>query len=251
VYVKVVPPAVVPALIDRHAALSGAGLPVPRVLASGDGWIAMEALTGTTLRDRLKQGAGSLPSPDCYRELLDALAGIDLPAATAVRSRIDDAPHHAAMLRTVLPDARGQLDGIVERLAAGPAPRPVGTVHGDLHEAQLVVDDRAVVGVLDIDDVGPGDPLDDVGTLLAHLRFRATTSGDGRIDAYAEAVRSAVTAGHDAAEIDRHVAAVLVGLATGPFRIQQPEWDVTTRRVLDLVDHHLAAAEAGSRIPAG
>ena len=252
VYVKVVPPAVVGALIGRHAALSGAGLPVPRVLAAGDGWIAMEALTGTTLRDRLKHGSARLPSPDGYRELLDALAGIDLPDAMPVRSRVDDAPHHAAMLRTVLPDARGRLDGIVERLSAGPtAPRQVGTVHGDLHEAQLVVDDRSVVGLLDIDDVGPGDPLDDVGTLVAHLRFRAATSGDRRIDAYADAVRSAVAADRDRADIDRHVAAVLVGLATGPFRIQQPEWEATTRRVLDLIDQHLSAVEAGDPVSAG
>lgn len=252
VYVKVVPAASTAALTRRHDALSDAGLPVPRVLAAGDGWVAMEALVGTTLRDRLKQGCDRLPAPDRYRELLDALAGIDLPDAAAVRSRVDDAPHHAAMLRTVLPDARDCLDRIVERLATGSAERRLsGTVHGDLHEAQLVVDDGTVTGLLDIDDVGPGDPLDDVGTLLAHMRFRAATSGDRRIDAYAEQVRASVAAGHDPSEVDRHVAAVLVGLATGPFRIQQPDWDGTTRRVLDLVEEHLSAAEAASGVPAG
>lgn len=247
IYAKVVPPHLVDPLALRHDRLAAAGLPVPRVLAVGDGWIAMEALLGTTLRDRLKSGTGPLPSPDRYRELLDDLAGLDVPGVPPVRSRVEDAPHHAAMLATVLPSQRQRLDEIVERLALRTGERPtgrVGTVHGDLHEAQLVVDDERVIGLLDIDDVGPGDPLDDVGTLVAHLRFRALTSGDRRTTEYADATRTAVLAGHDPADVDRHVAAVLVGLATGPFRIQQPDWVATTGEVLDLVEAHLDAAEA-------
>jgi Ser/Thr protein kinase RdoA (MazF antagonist) len=208
----------------------------------------MEALTGTTLRERLKQGAEVLPSPERFRDALDALAEVQLDGIAPVRSRLDDAPHHAAMLAAVLPDAGDQLNEIVERLVAPTTRAHTGTIHGDLHEGQLVVDDSEVAGLLDIDDVGEGDPLDDVGTLVGHLRFRATTSEDGRIDDYAERVRSALANGHDPADIDRRVAAVLVGLATGPFRIQQPDWATTTRRVLDLVEQHLADAEAPSGV---
>jgi aminoglycoside phosphotransferase len=244
IYVKIVPPASTAQIVCRHVALADAGLPVPRVVATGSGWIAMEALVGTTLRQRLKDGAERLPSPDRYRELLDALSGIDLADVAPTRSRLADAPHHAAMLGTVLPDARGRLEAITERLSAHCSTRTTtGTVHGDLHEAQLVVDDTRVTGLLDIDDVGPGDPLDDVGALVAHLRFRAVTSGDQRIDGYAERVYCALSRDHDASDINRHVAAVLVGLATGPFRIQQPDWAATTHRVLDLIDHDLAAAD--------
>lgn len=241
-YAKVVPPHLVDPLALRHDRLAAAGLPVPRVLAVGDGWIAMEAVLGTTLRDRLKSGAGLLPSPDRYRELLDDLAGVDVPGVPPVRSRVEDAPHHAAMLATVLPTHRQRLDEIVERLEHGSVDR-TGTVHGDLHEAQLVVDDEQVTGLLDIDDVGSGDPLDDVGTLVAHLRFRALVSGDGRTEEYADRTRPAIESDHDPADVDRRVAAVLVGLATGPFRIQQPDWAATTGQVLDLVERHLDAAE--------
>lgn len=243
VYVKVVPPAATAALVQRHTALTAGGVPVPTVLAEGDGWIAMEALVGTTLRERLKDGIEPLPDPARYRDLLDALAATDPSGAVPVRSRVTDAPHHAAMLAKVLPGERGRLDDIVGRLATRAAERRLtGTVHGDLHEAQLVVDDRTVVGLLDIDDAGPGDPLDDVGTLVAHLRFRALTSDDpsGRIADHATAVRSAIAVGHDPSAVDHHVAAVLVGLATGPFRIQQPDWPATTRRVLSLVEQVLA-----------
>ncbi|MFP5488457.1 MAG: phosphotransferase family protein, partial [Acidimicrobiia bacterium] len=244
VYAKVVPPHAVEALALRHERLSAAGLPVPRLLAAGEGWIAMEAVHGTTLRDRLKAGSGQLPSPDRVRELLATLASVEVPGVPAVRSRVADAPHHAAMLATVLPSERARLAEIVDRLAVQvdcELSERTGTVHGDLHEAQLVVDDDRVIGLLDIDDVGPGDPLDDVGILIAHLRFRALTSGDPNVVHYAELTRRAVLADHDAADVDRTVAAVLVGLATGPFRIQQADWAATTRQVLDLVEGLLAA----------
>ena len=252
IYVKIVPPSVTAALARRHIVLADAGLPVPRVMAMGSGWIAMEALVGTTLRDRLKNGSDPLASPHRYRELLDVLGDLDLGDVTPTRSRLADAPHHAAMLGAVLPDASERLDAIAERLSAGASRRPhTGTVHGDLHEGQLVVDDTTVTGLLDIDDVGPGDPLDDVGALVAHLRFRALTSGDQRIDAYATAVRSALSANYDDSDVDLHIAAVLVGLATGPFRIQQPEWAATTERVLDLIDHHVSAIDAPIGAPTG
>ena len=114
-----------------------------------------------------------------------------------------------------------------------------GTVHGDLHEGQLVVDDNAVIGLLDVDDVGNGDPLDDVATMIGHLRFRAATGADPSLEYYADDIRSAVATGHDPGDVDLHIAAVLVGLATGPFRIQQPDWEATTVRLLGLVEQHL------------
>jgi aminoglycoside phosphotransferase (APT) family kinase protein len=250
IYVKVVAPAATASLIARHRALGNAGLPVPSILRSGTGWIAMEALAGTTLRERLKSGSPHLPAPDRYRHMLETLSSVHLDDAAPVRSRLQDAPHHAAMLATVLPAAGGRLAEIVGRLSAPPRRSAVGTVHGDLHEAQLIVDDDDVTGILDIDDVGRGDRLDDVATLVGHLRFRAASSADPRVDDYAVRVRDALSHEFDDADVDRHVAAVLVGLATGPFRIQQEHWEATTLLVLDMIEHHLALADApmGARV---
>jgi aminoglycoside phosphotransferase (APT) family kinase protein len=249
IYVKVVPPAVTASLIARHRALGDAGLPVPSVLRSGTGWIAMAALRGTTLRDRLKSGSQRLPAPDRYRRMLETLSAVHLDDAAPVRSRIEDAPHHAAMIATVLPDAGGRLDDIVGRLSAQPVRSALGTVHGDLHEAQLVVDDDAVTGLLDIDDVGCGDRLDDVATLVGHLEFRAASAADSRVDDYAGGVRAALSREFDETDVDRHIAAVLVGLATGPFRIQQERWEATTLQVLDMIEHHLTLADQPIEAP--
>lgn len=245
VYVKVVAPATVDQLVMRHVALANAGLPVPRIEAAGPGWIAMEALEGTTLRDRLKAGDTAGPSATAYRTLIETLSSVDLSGLPPVRSRLDDAPHHAAMLAAVMPDVRNRLDDLVGRLAeSAPAPA-LAAAHGDLHEAQLVVDDERITGLLDIDDAGPGDPLDDAGTLLAHLRFRSLTAGDTSISTFADEIRGTLCERFSPASLDHRVAAVLIGLATGPFRLQQDEWQSTTHSVVELAERQLDMA--GSR----
>lgn len=249
-YLKVLPAGAGAAVADRQRRLRDAGLPVPEVLAWSDGWVAMEALHGTTLRERVKAAISPWPRPDRFRDLLAALADVDLPGAPPVRSRILDAPAHAAMLATVLPAAADRLESISARLTAaadlvaGCDDRPPSTVHGDLHEAQIVVDDDTIVGLLDIDDVGPGDPLADVATLLGHLEFRALVAGTGgaTIAGFATALRDRLVAGHDPRALDLHEAAVLVGLATGPFRIQQEGWESTSLAVLDRADELLRSS---------
>ena len=239
VYVKVVAPSEVDTLVARHTALRQAGLPVPRVEAAGHGWIAMEAIEGTTLRDRLKAG---LPGPraSMYRKLVEAMASADLSGLPPLRSRLHDARHHAALLSAVAPGLRTRLEHLVEGLEeSAPAPR-FAAAHGDLHEAQIVVDDDRVIGLLDVDDAGPGDPLEDAGTLLAHLRFRALTSGDPSVAALAEEIRVSMFERFTPAALDHRVAAVLIGLATGPFRLQQHEWAQSTEAVIDLAERHLA-----------
>ena len=233
-YVKVLPPAQVAPLVERHTALIDAGLPVPEVVASGDGWLAMTELAGTTLRDLIKGAPGTWPTADAFAGLLTTLRDVALPARAAA-SRVDDAFGHAAMLRLVAPEIAPMLDRVTtaldparERSAARRA-----TVHGDMHEAQVIVDGGQVIGLLDIDDVGVGDPLDDMATLIAHTLFRAIVADDDalarRLTGYVDELFESFAAeterrGHDRRELQLVVAAVLLGLATGPYRVQRAGW---------------------------
>lgn len=260
-YLKIVPSSVVDQLVERHDALRAGGLPVPAIRGSGAGWVAMEALNGSTLRDRLKNGSRTLPDPQRIVEVLHLLTAIEPSAHQPVRGRLADAPHHAAMLAAVTSSStRDRLGGIVARLddvhrshAANPGHALGRTVmvHADLHEGQLVVDDDAVIGLLDVDDAGPGDPLDDAGALVAHLEFRSLTGDAPDIAAYAERMREAMSFEFGRVDVDLHAAAVLVGLATGPFRVRQPDWEATTERVLDLVDEHLDRIDRVARVDVG
>jgi aminoglycoside phosphotransferase len=234
-YVKVLPPTEVPAVVERHHRLAVGGLPVPEIVASGPGWLAMTELAGPTLRDLVKGDAdGTWPTPDRLVDLLGRLRDVELPDHAA-RSRTDDAVGHAAMLQRVAPELAPSIERVMGALATGRrGPNPTrATVHGDLHEAQLVVSGGRIVGVLDVDDAGQGDPLDDMATLVAHTRFRAVVAdslaGSERLTRYADELVTAFAAdaeqlGNDPRDLRLAIAAALVGLATGPFRVQRPHW---------------------------
>jgi aminoglycoside phosphotransferase (APT) family kinase protein len=303
-FVKAVPPSRLVGIVARHEALARAGLPVPAVVAAAvDGWFAMEALPGPTLRDRIKawpcsigDAAMALPDADAFEHIFAGLAAVqldDLPAereiarheegdreeghaaVTSARpTRTCDAAHHAALLARILPEHAGRLGELAEQMrkCAVAAQERVGpVVHGDLHEAQVVLDGRRITGLLDIDDVGAGDPFDDRATLLAHLTFRAiadpattsrlwpyiaglrsamtsrrrTASGTGRtgLDAPWAAARAAVCA----RTLDEVTAAVLLGLAGGPFRVQHPNWKATALAVIGTAEVLLDSRHAAVR----
>src|SRR5690606_11465415 len=55
------------------------------------------------------------------------------------------------------------------------------TVHGDLHLGQVFVDTttrNSIVGLLDIDTAGLGDPADDAAAMWAHLKVTAHQRGE-------------------------------------------------------------------------
>jgi hypothetical protein len=245
VYVKALPPADVPALVERHERLRAGGVPVPAVLRVdvARGLVAMAELAGPTIRDRLRSGRGPLPAVDAYEALLASIATVDL-GPRVVPGRVASGVRHAAVLGAVLPAERGRLDALAGRLAdaTGAARARTGpTVHGDLHEGQLVTGRRrgarAITGLLDLDDAGRGDPLDDRATLIAHLVDRSlhTRGAAGRrVRAHAERLRDAFATRVDPAQLDLVTAGALTGLATGPLRLQHAGWPAAVARRLDI-----------------
>lgn len=252
IWVKVLPAARVADLVHRHERFAAEGVPVPDVLAANadQGWMAMSDLPGPTLRDRVKGAAGAWPNAQAFTELLRWVRSAELNAAE-VPTRTGDARGHAAMLATVAPEFADRLtamvDDLADELAAVAERRTI--VHADLHEAQIVLDETGdIVGLLDLDDAGWGDPLDDFATLLAHLRYRrllAEGPAASRLERYATTLANGFAAecaalGHHPRHLDRVTAAALVGLATGPFRTQQTNWRTTTSQLLEEAEALLA-----------
>jgi hypothetical protein len=251
-YIKALRPADGDGVVERQRLLVAAGVPVPPILRHDRqrGLIAMGALIGPTIRDRIRRGDRHLPGADQYEALFAAIAGVTLPGARPVDGRAATALRHAAMLEAVLPGERASLQRLAEVLepAAERAEHRSGqTIHGDLYESQLVTGrgrgrTGTICGVLDLDDAGPGDPLDDRATVIAHLLSRAGDSrGDPRrrVLAYAATLRDAFTRSLDPPErddLDLVTAGALVGLATGPFRTQQPNWPTAVRRRLAVAE---------------
>jgi hypothetical protein len=49
-------------------------------------------------------------------------------------------------------------------------------------------------------------------------------------------------------DLARRVAATCVGLATGPFRVQQPHWRAATLRLISLAERWAARAERATTV---
>ncbi len=161
----------------RLSALAGgpAEPVIPEVLGvDPDGrFVILSEVRGGTLGDRLLAG--------------DADAPVRVGAALgrwhrswALRLPPVLRPHTAEREREIL-EARlaGLPAGLARRIrraAAIPARwDPVGVVHRDLYEGQILVADR--IGLIDLDDAALGPPELDLGNLLAHLELLEIRSG--------------------------------------------------------------------------
>lgn len=257
VYLKVQRPEQIADLHARHRLLAGAGLPVPRSLGvDARGLVALQALDGTPMRERLRTG-GPVPSAQGLLGLLDRIP----PAVLALPRRpgwADGARHYAAVVGQALgaagrPEQAARAAGLADELLDGlqAALDVVEPVHGDLYEGQLLLgDDGEVSGLLDVDSAGPGRRADDLACLLAHLEVLAAME-----PAHAASTRAQRTRWQaefeervDAVELRLRTAGVLLSLGTGPHRVQEQGWPQATVDRLDLVQDWVAAA-SGERSP--
>ena len=253
-YVKVVLPSEARSIADHHERLRHAGLPVPVVLGldADRGLLVLDALPGRTLRDRLLDQRTDWPTTPAYADLLDQLRSVPLPSgATAAMTALEAAPSHARALTAIVPSEARRLDRVLANVHhdAG-QPSHLTTIHGDLYEAQLLVDGAGrITGLLDLDDVSAGDAMDDAATLLAHLHILqpATRLHREQLARYRRLIRADLVGRHvpgaDRAALDRRTAAVLLGLATGPFRAQRHRWVDEVRRRLAMADALSASRE--------
>lgn len=245
VYLKLVKPHRLAALHRRHLDLVDV-LPVPEPLGvdSELGLLVMRHRPGRRLRDALEDPSATLPHPDVVADLPTTLPA--LPGAATVPSAVQAAPRVADLLRRLLPMETDRIDRILAAIGPDDVSDRV-PAHGDYHEAQLLVDDAGrISGVLDVDTLGAGRPGDDAGTMLGHLAVWHTISRQPeRVASYAVALQERWESRLDGADVRRRAAARILGLAAGPFRVQQQGWPQATSRRLQLAERW--ALSAGGR----
>jgi aminoglycoside phosphotransferase (APT) family kinase protein len=135
---------------------------------------------------------------------------------------------------------------VFERGVELPAATLPVPVHGDLHEAQILVRDGAISALLDVDTVTLGDRADDWALLIAHLDLHALSahgSVSDRVRDYRDLTRAVASREVDEASLRVRVAASVFGQATGPFRVQSPGWATETRARLARAVDWIEAAE--------
>ena len=250
-FLKVVRPGQVESLHERHRLLTGAGVPVaPSLGYTPEGLLALQHLPGRSLREVLRTRSGAAPPPAAILDLLDRLPA-ELMDAPSRRSWLRRVEQFGAVIAASLPGEAERSVQLATAIAAEAGTGPTVAVHGDLYENQLRVRGGRLTGLLDIDTAGPGDRLDDLACLLGHLSVltliapeRATAiSGLGAH--YLAAFERTV----DPVDLRYRVAAVVLSLATGPYRVQDSGWRRATRVRLELVERWLDSARtlAGGR----
>lgn len=227
-YVKVVPPGSVAELHRLHRHLS-AHAPVPDSIGFDPdlGLLVLPPVPGESLRTALRNPDHALPDPLAIVGLAHDLPPPERDAVAT--SPIDRLGHATSLLRRLVPDESDRIDAIVSRI--GPETDDASAPsHGDFYEAQVLVRDAAVTGFVDVDTFGWGRRADDAATMLGHLALLSQGSGEkDRILSFAHRLASIWGDTLDIEDTVRRAAAVVLGLATGPFRVQSEDWERETK----------------------
>lgn len=241
-YLKLVRPKAVEQLHRSHQALAEV-LPVPASLGfSRDlGIIALQSVPGVTLRGVLEDPGLALPSP---HDIVDLPRHIPPPTesskAPSSLARLDDI---GPLLKELTPEYAGRVDELAEAIGGEPGPAETPS-HGDYYEAQLLVEDGALVGLLDVDTYGWGRAVEDAAGMLAHLSVWATMSRQPdrvrRLGAELIEIWDQVL---DPVDLRRTAAAAVLALATGPFRVQTADWPHETAERIAIAEEWQASAQ--------
>lgn len=234
-YIKVLRPKLFADVLHRHQMLLDAGVPSPEIaLHTPDNLMVLRELPGRSLARALFD-----PGDPCTAEqLIEVLDS--MPAAVSDMERrppwSNAVAHYAGMVTSALPELGQELEWAASTISAGLAGYPLGdeATHGDFHEGQLRVEGGHVVGILDVDTIGPGRRADDLACLIAHLstiqRMNPAQAAKVRdllarwVPVFDERV--------DPVELRLRAAAVVISLATGPYRGQEPGWQATTQSMV-------------------
>lgn len=214
------------------------------------GALILPFLYGDSLRDLLLTG-GRLPTPDrvaalseqLHRRSSPVLIPSDLAAdRSAIRRQVDPATALSAsqVVARLLPAEGCSIGRVAEAVigwAEASEPPEEWIVHGDLYENQVLVEGERL-GLVDLDDLGPGDPLLDAANFIAHLLVLGTSgsSAGARILGYRGELRAAFCRRLEAdpAALSWREAYCLLRLVSGPFRVLHPDWPRRTADRLAL-----------------
>ena len=92
-----------------------------------------------------------------------------------------------------------------------------------------------ITGLLDIDTMGPGRRADDLACMIAHLSTmqRMTAEQAAGLTRLINLWLQVFDTRVDPAELRLRAAGVIVSLATGPYRGQEPNWQAETVRMIE------------------
>lgn len=237
VYLKAMRHAPARDLALRHRILADAQLPVAPLL--GDvvhGVVATAGMPGHPLSTFLRYDGGGQLDPLVLVALLDRLPQevLELDRRPSWSDRL---ARYAGAATTALPGQEAAIAGLSARLSGlidSRDPGPVVPVHGDFYEANVLMADGVVCGLLDLDSVGPGHRVDDLACLLGHLAVLPAL-GEGYAGIWETIGHwgSAFARTVDERALYARAAAVAVSLVAGARRPGMSSWTRSAQARLD------------------
>lgn len=243
-FLKVIRPSRIERLHRVHRALAQTlSVPISLGVDTDLGIVALQALPGETLRQTLANPARLLPSAGEIAGMVAYLP--DPPADLIAPSVIERTPRMAELLTAITPELAGRLETLVSQI--GDESQPVSQpVHGDYYEAQLMVENGRLTGILDVDTYGWGRPGDDPATMLGHLSvWGPLSSQTRRVGDLGDHLLRLWDGVVDPNDLRLRTAAVALSLASGPFRVQSAGWP---SEVADRVAIAERWAESAARV---
>ncbi len=226
-YIKVLPPRRTRRVADVHLAVAAVlPAPIPLAVDTSGGTLVLTEVRGRSLREVLTDPDGAVPDAAAVVALQQRLAGVDTGLSRAP-SRPFGVSRGATALTALLPSRSALIAQVAAAAEAAVDPSdPVVTIHGDLHEAQILCAADGTLGLVDLDGTGPGPLLDDAATMLAHVLLvqRWHPSSAARTSAWADAYTDAVDRLVPADRVRRRAAGVLLGLAAGAVGTGRAGW---------------------------
>jgi hypothetical protein len=240
-YVRVMPPAAMAPFLTAGELVSRSGFVIPRLLGhipeQGVVWLA--SVPGKTVRSHIRRG--SPPDPHL---LLDGLAPLWAAEAHVSLGKSRNVPaglrSTRRLLWEVLPE--GKAHPTLHRLLRDLTPfaeawAPTGLAHNDFYDDQMILTPDGRLALVDFEEVGPGDPLLDVGNMLGHLRWMSHFNKKGtEYGAYRQELRTAALErfAWDGRELALREAYALYRISTNSIRNFQDDWRERVETVLSM-----------------
>jgi hypothetical protein len=200
-YARVMRPADVGPILATHRIAAESAFVTPDLAGCwmDGGVIWLTEIRGRDLRRRIRKG--KFPDPMLLLDGLESIWNVPQEKGGIAPFNLRRAYRRALnSFRHNLRDdteSLNVLNKIAEDLRAFVASwRPTGMAHNDFYDDQLLLTESGKIALVDLEDIGPGDPMLDVGNFLAHLQWSARSGNRKRADNcrafYAELRRAAL-----------------------------------------------------------
>jgi len=233
------------AALRRHDILAQSRVPSPAVLAATeDRLVVLAEASGTALA----RAVFSPVPPVAGQQIVELLDSIPAEVAELERRSpwASSVRHYVGIVEQALPALTRRLERLGDRIEEGLAGLPLGLepTHGDFYEAQVFVDRGRISGLIDIDTIGPGRRADDLACLVAHLNCiqRMNPAQTRQIVRLLAQWLPAFDRRVDPVELRLRAAAVVISLATGPYRGQEAHWERETEKMVLKAEDLVAQA---------